>query len=60
MLLTEKMLRRLRGTNFFCSRLTSEQEKELLFLFGEEPYPDPPYVWDEEYIWETIRNMVRY
>ena len=60
MILTEKLLRRLRGTNFFCSRLTNEQEQELLLLFGEEPYPEPPYVWDEEYIWSVIRSMVRY
>lgn len=57
MILTEKLLRKWRETNYICSRLTNEQAAELLYLFGEEPDPEPPYIWDEELIWHTIRKM---
>lgn len=59
MILTEKRLRKLRQTDYICSRLTDEQATELLRIFGEEPAPEPPYAWDEEVIWHTIRKMTR-
>ena len=59
MILTKKLLDQLRRTNFFCAKLTDEQADKLLCIFAEEPAPEPPYVWDEEYIWLTIRKMIR-
>lgn len=59
MILTKERLDQLRHTNFFCAKLTDEQADKLIYIFGEEPVPEPPYVWDEEHIWHTIRNMIR-
>jgi len=60
MILTKKLLAQLRHTNFFCAKLTDEQADKLLCLFGHEPKQEPPYVWDEEHIWYTIRKMIGY
>ena len=57
MILSKILLTQLRRTNFFCAKLTDEQADKLLDLFGQEPTPEPPYVWDEEHIWHTIRKM---
>jgi hypothetical protein len=57
MILTKRMLDHLRETNYICSRLTNAQAERLLVIFGQEPAPEPPFVWDEEPIWHTIRKM---
>lgn len=58
MILTKKLIEQLRCTDYFCAKLTDEQADRLLFIFGQEPTPEPPYVWDEEHIWHTIRKRV--
>ena len=57
MILTKRQIDHLRQTNFLCAKLSDEKANELLTLFGKEPDPDLPYVWDEETIWLTIRKM---
>ena len=59
MILTKPELDRLREEDFICSRLTDTQAQKLLNIFGREPYPEPPFIWDEETIWHTIRKMTR-
>lgn len=59
MILTEKKLNHLRENDYICSKLTNAQARELLDTFGQEPAPEPPYVWDEETMWHTIRKMTR-
>lgn len=59
MTLTKRKLDQLRRQDYICSKLTDSQTAELLALFGREPAPEPPFVWDEETIWHTIRNMTR-
>ena len=59
MILTKRYLTYWHQTNYYCAKLTDEQAKELLALFGEEPAPEPPYIWDEETIWHTIRKMTQ-
>ena len=59
MILTKLELDRLREEDFICSRLTDTQAQELLNSFGRESYPEPPFIWDEETIWHTIRKMTR-
>ena len=59
MILTEKRLNYLRTHNYICSKLTDIQAAELLAIFGHEPHPEPPFYWDEETIWHTIRKMTR-
>lgn len=57
MTLTSQLLDHLRATDYLCSRLTSAQAEELLAVFAVEPAPEPPFVWDEETIWHTIRKI---
>ena len=59
MILTKLELDRLREEDFICSKLTDSQAQELLDIFGQEPYSEPPFIWDEETIWHTIRKMTR-
>ncbi|HHY27012.1 MAG TPA: hypothetical protein GX523_09775 [Desulfitobacterium dehalogenans] len=59
MILTKKLLDKLRHTDYLCSKLTDEQANRLLLLYSEDPAPEPPYVWDEEHIWLTLRKMIR-
>ena len=59
MILTKQKLDRLREEDYICSKLTDAQAQELLYILGREPYPELPFVWDEETIWHTIRKMTR-
>ena len=59
MILTQEMLKQLREHNYYCAKLTDVQATLLLLLFGQEPAPEPPLIWDEETIWHTIRKMIQ-
>lgn len=58
MTITKRQLDKLRSDNWYCSMLTNAQADELLRIFGEEPAPEPPYIWLEEDFWYTVKKMV--
>lgn len=58
MTITKRQLDKLRSNNWYCSKLTNAQAEELLRIFGEEPAPEPPYVWPEEAFWHTVKKLV--